>query len=178
MAPWRLRERMCTAQPSLAELGAPPVSTAAPTRSPVALVFAPPQRKGVSHSRRRRNAATATDARHGEGARADPRRSTGRCARGVPPRPSAPRDPADQLLAETQATAARLATRNPLALAQLKRAIYFGAAEPLSRGLDQERARFLGGSPRPRRGPTVCGTRLRGRNKPVRRIANRPVTVR
>ena len=51
--------------------------------------------------------------------------------------------PADQLLGETQATAARLATRNPVALAELKRAIYFGAAKPLSRGLDQERAGFL-----------------------------------
>jgi enoyl-CoA hydratase len=50
---------------------------------------------------------------------------------------------ADQLLAETQATAARFATRNPVALAELKRAIYFGAARPLSRGLDQERAGFL-----------------------------------
>ena len=49
----------------------------------------------------------------------------------------------DQLLAETQATAARLATRNPVALAELKRAIYFGAAKPLSGGLDQERAGFL-----------------------------------
>ena len=51
--------------------------------------------------------------------------------------------PEDQLLAETQATAARLATRNPVALAELKRAIYFAAAKPLSRGLDQERAGFL-----------------------------------
>ncbi len=51
--------------------------------------------------------------------------------------------PEDQLLAETQATAARLATRNPVAVAELKRAIYFGAAKPLSRGLDQEREGFL-----------------------------------
>ena len=51
--------------------------------------------------------------------------------------------PEEQLLAETQATAARLATRNPVVLAELKRAIYFGAAKSLSRGLDQERAGFL-----------------------------------
>jgi len=51
--------------------------------------------------------------------------------------------PEDQLLVETQATAARLASRNPVAVAELKRAIYFGAAKSLSRGLDQERAGFL-----------------------------------
>ena len=49
----------------------------------------------------------------------------------------------DQLLAETRATAARLAKRNPIAVAELKRAIYFAAGKPLSRGLDQERAGFL-----------------------------------
>jgi hypothetical protein len=51
--------------------------------------------------------------------------------------------PEDQLLARTQVTAARLATRNPVALAELKRAIYVGAARPLPRGLDQERVGFL-----------------------------------
>ncbi len=62
----------------------------------------------------------------------------------------------DQLLAETQATAARLAKRNPVAVAELKRAIYFGAAKSLSRGLDQERAGFLSV------GTTAAATRVTG----------------
>ncbi|MGW5137929.1 enoyl-CoA hydratase/isomerase family protein [Nocardia beijingensis] len=51
--------------------------------------------------------------------------------------------PAPDLLAETQATAARLAARNPLVVAELKRAVYFGADKTLSRGLDAEQAAFV-----------------------------------
>ncbi|WP_107656749.1 enoyl-CoA hydratase/isomerase family protein [Nocardia suismassiliense] len=51
--------------------------------------------------------------------------------------------PEDQLLAETQVTAARLATRNPVAVAEAKRAIYFGTDKSLSRGLDREQAGFI-----------------------------------
>ncbi|MEV0296393.1 enoyl-CoA hydratase/isomerase family protein [Nocardia sp. NPDC050710] len=51
--------------------------------------------------------------------------------------------PPDRLLTETQATAARLATRNPVVVAELKRAIYFGVDQPLSRGLDREQAGFV-----------------------------------
>lgn len=51
--------------------------------------------------------------------------------------------PADDVLAETQATAARLATRNPVVIAELKRAVYFGTDRSLPRGLDHELAAFL-----------------------------------
>jgi enoyl-CoA hydratase/carnithine racemase len=51
--------------------------------------------------------------------------------------------PEDELLAETQATAARLATRSPTAIAALKRSVYFGTKRPLSRGLDMEMSGFL-----------------------------------
>jgi len=51
--------------------------------------------------------------------------------------------PGEQLLAATQATAARLASRSPVAIAALKRAVYFGTDRPLSRGLDLELAGFL-----------------------------------
>jgi enoyl-CoA hydratase/carnithine racemase len=47
------------------------------------------------------------------------------------------------LLAETQATAARLAQRSPVAIAALKRSIYFATSRPLARGLDYELAGFL-----------------------------------
>jgi enoyl-CoA hydratase/carnithine racemase len=49
----------------------------------------------------------------------------------------------EQLLAETQATAARLARRSPVAIAALKRAVYFGTSRRLGRGLDMELAGFL-----------------------------------
>ncbi|MFI9503903.1 enoyl-CoA hydratase/isomerase family protein [Nocardia sp. NPDC052566] len=49
----------------------------------------------------------------------------------------------DELLAETKATAARLATRNPVVIKELKRAIYFGTDNTLSRGLNHELAAFL-----------------------------------
>lgn len=49
----------------------------------------------------------------------------------------------DRLLAETQATAARLARRSPVAVAALKRSVYFAASRPLARGLDHELAGFL-----------------------------------
>jgi enoyl-CoA hydratase/carnithine racemase len=49
----------------------------------------------------------------------------------------------DELLAETQATAARLAQRSPVAIAALKRSIYFATSRPLARGLDYELAGFL-----------------------------------
>ncbi|BDT91719.1 enoyl-CoA hydratase/isomerase family protein [Nocardia sputorum] len=51
--------------------------------------------------------------------------------------------PAADLLAQTQATAARLAARNPVAVAELKRAVYFGPDKTLSRGLDAEQAGFV-----------------------------------
>ncbi|PXX71040.1 enoyl-CoA hydratase/carnithine racemase [Nocardia tenerifensis] len=51
--------------------------------------------------------------------------------------------PENQLLAETQAIAARLATRNPVVVAEAKRAIYFGTDRSLSRGLDREQAGFI-----------------------------------
>ncbi|WP_433578745.1 enoyl-CoA hydratase/isomerase family protein [Nocardia brasiliensis] len=47
------------------------------------------------------------------------------------------------LLAEAQATAARLARRSPVAVGALKRAIYEGGSEPLEKGLHYERAGFL-----------------------------------
>jgi enoyl-CoA hydratase/carnithine racemase len=50
----------------------------------------------------------------------------------------------DQLLAETHATAARLARRSPTAIAALKRSVYFGTRRrSLGRGLDMELAGFL-----------------------------------
>ncbi|MGW4738413.1 enoyl-CoA hydratase/isomerase family protein [Nocardia xishanensis] len=49
----------------------------------------------------------------------------------------------DELLAETKATAARLAARNPVVVAELKRAVYFGTDKSLSRGLDAEQAGFV-----------------------------------
>lgn len=50
---------------------------------------------------------------------------------------------ADELLAAAQATAARLAARNPIVVAELKRAVYFGTDRSLSRGLDAEQAGFV-----------------------------------
>lgn len=49
----------------------------------------------------------------------------------------------ERLLAETQATAARLATRSPHAIAAVKRCVYFETVRPLPRGLDRELAAFL-----------------------------------
>ncbi len=49
----------------------------------------------------------------------------------------------NRLLAETQATAARLAQRSPVAIASLKRSIYFATGRSLRRGLDYELAGFL-----------------------------------
>ncbi|MEV2223519.1 enoyl-CoA hydratase-related protein [Nocardia vinacea] len=49
----------------------------------------------------------------------------------------------DELLAETEATAARLAARNPVVIKELKRAIYFGTERSLSRSLNHELAAFL-----------------------------------
>jgi enoyl-CoA hydratase/carnithine racemase len=51
--------------------------------------------------------------------------------------------PEQQLLAEAQATAARLARRSPAAVAALKRCVYFGGDRRLSRALDLESAGFL-----------------------------------
>lgn len=51
--------------------------------------------------------------------------------------------PADQLISETQHTAARLARRSPAAIRALKRAVYFGTDRPLARGLSQELAGFV-----------------------------------
>lgn len=49
----------------------------------------------------------------------------------------------NELLAETQATAARLARRSPTAVAALKRSVYFGTSRRLGRGLDMELSGFL-----------------------------------
>ena len=51
--------------------------------------------------------------------------------------------PDDRLLSETQATAARLARRSPVAIAALKRSVYFETDRRFSRGLDYEAAAFL-----------------------------------
>jgi enoyl-CoA hydratase/carnithine racemase len=51
--------------------------------------------------------------------------------------------PEGDLLAAAQATAARLARRSPTAVAALKRCLYFGADQGLSRALDLETAGFL-----------------------------------
>ncbi len=48
--------------------------------------------------------------------------------------------PAQRLLAEAQATGARVARRSPVAVAALKRCLYFGADRGLSRALDFELA--------------------------------------
>ena len=49
----------------------------------------------------------------------------------------------DRLLAETQTAAARLARRSPVAIASVKRSVYFATSRPLGRGLDYELAGFL-----------------------------------
>jgi enoyl-CoA hydratase len=51
--------------------------------------------------------------------------------------------PEQQLLVQAQATAARLARRSPIAIAALKRCLYFGSHLPISRALDLEFAGFL-----------------------------------
>lgn len=51
--------------------------------------------------------------------------------------------PAERLLDETQAVAARLARRSPVATSALKRSVYFASSRRLSRGLDFELAGFL-----------------------------------
>lgn len=51
--------------------------------------------------------------------------------------------PAQQLLAQAQATAARLARRSPMAVAAAKRCVYFGAHRALSSAFDLEFAGFL-----------------------------------
>jgi Enoyl-CoA hydratase/isomerase len=51
--------------------------------------------------------------------------------------------PEKRLLEETHATAARLARRSPVAVAALKRCVYFGTDRRLSRALDLETAGFL-----------------------------------
>lgn len=52
-------------------------------------------------------------------------------------------EPPERVLAETQATAARLARRSPVAIAALKRCVYFGTDRRFSRALDLEAAGFL-----------------------------------
>ena len=51
--------------------------------------------------------------------------------------------PADDLLREAQAAAARLATRSPVAVREAKRLIYAATDRSLSSGLDHELAAFL-----------------------------------
>ncbi|MEU8896120.1 enoyl-CoA hydratase-related protein [Nocardia sp. NPDC048505] len=49
----------------------------------------------------------------------------------------------DRLLTETRTTATRLAARNPVVIAEAKRAIYFGTDKSLPRALAAEQAAFL-----------------------------------
>jgi enoyl-CoA hydratase len=56
---------------------------------------------------------------------------------------------ADDLLAEAQATAIRLARRAPATVGALKRAVYEGATRPLPEGLHLERGAFLSVAARP-----------------------------
>jgi enoyl-CoA hydratase/carnithine racemase len=65
--------------------------------------------------------------------------------------------PQERLLDETQATAARLARRSPVAIRALKRSVYFATSRPLSRGLDYELAGFL----------AAGSTRAMARNMPT-----------
>ena len=51
--------------------------------------------------------------------------------------------PAPQLLAQAQATAARLARRSPMAIAAVKRCLYFGSHRPIGSALNLEFAAFL-----------------------------------
>lgn len=60
--------------------------------------------------------------------------------------------PEEQLLAETQATAARLARRSPFAVAALKQTMYFGGDRTFSRALDLEAAGFLATGSTPQAG--------------------------
>jgi enoyl-CoA hydratase/carnithine racemase len=53
--------------------------------------------------------------------------------------------PAQRLLAEAQATAARLARRQPLSVKTLKRAVYFGMDRSLASALDYELAGCIAG---------------------------------
>jgi enoyl-CoA hydratase len=63
--------------------------------------------------------------------------------------------PAHQLLAQAQATAARLARRSPFAVAALKRCLYFGANRSFSRALDLELAGFVAAGFTPATGRVV-----------------------
>ena len=60
--------------------------------------------------------------------------------------------PEGQLLGETQATAARLAHRSPVAVAALKRCLYFGLDRRFSRALNLEMAGFLAAGSTPAAG--------------------------
>ena len=62
--------------------------------------------------------------------------------------------PADRLIDEARAIAARMARRSPQSIAGAKHSIYFGATAPLPAGLAEERRWFLAGgtSPAARRG--------------------------
>lgn len=51
--------------------------------------------------------------------------------------------PEEQLVTQAQATAARLARRSPMAVAAVKRCLYFGSHLPISRAFDLEFAGFL-----------------------------------
>ena len=64
--------------------------------------------------------------------------------------------PADALLAEAQATAARLARRAPATVGALKRAVYDGGSRSLPGGLHVERAEFLAVASAP---PAIRGMR-------------------
>ncbi|MBK8020439.1 MAG: enoyl-CoA hydratase/isomerase family protein [Chloroflexi bacterium] len=63
--------------------------------------------------------------------------------------------PADQLLAEAQKTAARLARRSPFAVAALKRCLYFGAHLSFSSALNLELAGFTAAGLTPAAGRVV-----------------------
>jgi enoyl-CoA hydratase/carnithine racemase len=63
--------------------------------------------------------------------------------------------PADQLLPEAQATAARLARRSPFAVAALKRCLYFGTNRSFSHAINLEMAGFLAAGLTPAAGRVV-----------------------
>ena len=92
---------------------------------------------------RRREPATAAHARPSARARVRSRRRSADGAGGARAGLVHRVVPEQRLLAEAQATAARLARRSPTAVAALKRCLYFGTDRRFSRALDLETAGFL-----------------------------------
>jgi len=78
--------------------------------------------------------------------------------------------PEQDLVAETQITAAWLARRQPTAIAALKRSIYFGTrGRSLSRGLDMELSGFVAGQL-----TRASGETLRALNADIARLGDSP----